>query len=66
MDEIWEFAGKKQKNTSKADKREGIGDLWPFVAVDAQIRMVATFLVPQHDPYHANTFIEDLASRLKP
>ena len=26
--------------------------------------MVAMFLVPRRDPYHANTFIEDLASRL--
>jgi len=24
MDEIWGFVGKKQKNASKADKREGI------------------------------------------
>jgi hypothetical protein len=64
MDKIWGFVGKKQKNASKTDKREGIGDVWTFVAVDAQIRMVATFLVPQRDPDHANTFIEDLASRL--
>lgn len=64
MDEIWGFVGKKQKNASKADKREGIGDVWTFVAVDAQVRTVATFLVPQRDPDHANTFIEDLASRL--
>lgn len=42
----------------------GIGDVWTFVAVDAQVRTVATFLVPQRDPDHANTFIEDLASRL--
>jgi len=47
MDESWGFVGKKQKNASKADKREGIGDVWTFVAVDAQIRIVATFLVPQ-------------------
>jgi hypothetical protein len=26
--------------------------------------MVATFVVPRRDPDHANTFIEDLASRL--
>jgi len=46
VDEIWGLVGKKQKNASKADKREGIGDVWTFVAVDAQIRMVATFSCP--------------------
>ena len=44
MDKIWEFVVKKQKSASKADKRKGVGDVWTFVAVDAQIRMVAMFL----------------------
>jgi hypothetical protein len=42
MDKIWEFVGKKQKSASKADKRKGIGDVWTFVAVDAQFPMVAS------------------------
>lgn len=64
MDEIWGFVGKKQKNASPADRRAGLGDVWTFVAIDAESKMVPCFLVGLRDRYHADCFVEDLAKRL--
>lgn len=43
MDEIWGFIGKKLKNATAADKKAGRGDVWTFVAIDAETRMVPSF-----------------------
>lgn len=64
MDEIWGFVGKKNKNASAADRRAGLGDVWTFVAIDAESRMVPAYLVGKRDGYHADAFVSDLASRL--
>lgn len=64
MDEIWGFVGKKQKNATQEDRREGMGDVWTFVAIDAESRMVPCYFVGKRDSYHADCFVEDLASRL--
>ena len=64
VDEIWGFVGKKQKNTKPGDRRKGLGDVWTFIALDADSKLIPSFLVGQRDAYHANCFIEDLANRL--
>jgi len=45
MDEIWGFIGKKQKRASVEDRAKGLGDVWTFVAVDVESRMVPAYLV---------------------
>lgn len=64
MDEIWGFIGKKQKNLRPGDASKGLGDVWTFVAIDAETRMVPCYFVGKRDAYSANTFVEDLAGRL--
>jgi IS1 family transposase len=64
LDEIWGFIGKKQKNTDDRDLRAGLGDVWTFIAIDAETRMVPCYFVGKRDGYHANSFVADLASRL--
>ncbi|HEY3901964.1 MAG TPA: hypothetical protein VGM54_25345 [Chthoniobacter sp.] len=64
LDEIWGFIGKKQKNLRPGDEAKGFGDVWTFVAIDAETRMVASYLVGKRDSYHANCFVEDLAERI--
>lgn len=64
LDEIWGFIGKKQKNASPADRRAGLGDVWTFVAIDAESKMVPNFFVGNRDRYSAHCFVEDLAKRL--
>ena len=64
MDEIWGYVGKKQRNTTAEDRQSGLGDVWTFVAIDAESRMVPAYFVGKRDSYHATCFVEDLASRL--
>ena len=64
LDEIWGFVGMKQKHATPQDRRDGRGDVWTFVAIDAESRMVPCYFVGKRDSYHATCFVEDLASRL--
>jgi IS1 family transposase len=64
MDEIWGFIGKKQKRATAEDRRAGMGDVWTFVAIDVESRMVPAYLMGKRDGYYADSFVDDLASRL--
>ncbi len=63
VDEIWGFIGKKQKRVKAREC--GKGDIWTFIALDAETKLVPAFLVGDRDAYHARTFMEDLSSRLR-
>ena len=65
-DEIWSFCHAKKKNV--APEYEGIfgyGDVWTWVAIDADTKLVPCWHVGRRDANAANEFIGDLASRLK-
>lgn len=63
VDEMWGFIGAKQK-TAKANGMEGAGDIWVWVALDAETKLVPSFLTGKRDKMHAVEFMDDLASRL--
>jgi IS1 family transposase len=63
-DEIWSFVGAKEKNTTADKKREGWGDVWTWVAMDADTKIVPCWFVGQRDAGCAYHFILDLAGRL--
>lgn len=64
-DEIWEFCYAKEKNVPVEHKGEfGYGDIWTFVAIDAQTKLVPCWLVGYRDAGHAYEFISDLKDRL--
>ena len=65
VDEIWGFIGKKAKRTSVAEKVAGMGDVWTFISLGADTKLIPSFMVGQRDTYHAKAFISDLAERLK-
>ena len=64
MDEVWGFVGKKQRNLRIGDDYRFVGDVWTFVSVDADSRMVPNYFIGKRDAYSANCFVEDLAARL--
>jgi len=65
LDEIWSFCYSKQKNIPDGMRNvEGIGDVWTWVALDADTKLVASWLVGTRDADCANAFISDVASRL--
>jgi len=61
VDEIWGFVGSKKKN---AVRTGNYGDVWTFIALDADTKLIPAFIVGKRDAYHAKAFMADLASRL--
>lgn len=64
-DEIWCFVGAKAKNTRLERKQEGWGDVWTWVAIDADTKLVVSYLVGGRDGGWARDFMEDCASRIR-
>jgi IS1 family transposase len=65
LDEIWSFCYAKEKNVPEAHKGElGYGDVWTWTAIDAETKLIPCWLVGWRDACHANTYVQDLASRL--
>jgi len=64
-DEIWAFCYAKEKNVP-ADKKGqfGYGDVWTWTAIDADTKLVPSFMIGNRDGRTASMFIDDLASRL--
>jgi IS1 family transposase len=64
-DEIWAFVGMKQKNVPQERKGEfGVGDVWTWVALDADTKLVPSYYVGMRDGSDAYRFLGDLAKRL--
>src|SRR3984957_10475348 len=61
VDEIWGFIGAKRNNAAKAG---AYGDVWTFIALDADSKLIPSFVVGKRDMYHTRAFMEDLAGRL--
>ena len=65
VDEIWSFTYAKQKNVATAkDAPEGAGDTRTWTAIDADSKMILSYLVGGRDSEYAMKFMDDLASRL--
>ena len=64
-DEIWAFCYAKQKNVP-ADKQgqDGVGDVWTWVAIDADTKLVLSWLIGRRDAEDALLFMQDVAARL--
>ena len=64
-DEIWTFCYAKEKNVPfKYKETFGYGDVWTWVAIDADTKLVPTFMVGNRDAKTAKIFMDDLAERL--
>src|ERR1700677_4579761 len=65
LDELWAFIGKKQRHVRATDDASRLGDMWAWVALDAETKLVPSFLVAKRDASSADVFVHDLASRLR-
>ncbi len=64
VDEVWGFIGMKKKTAKLLHAAPQFGDVWTWIAIDADTKLVPTFAIGDRSQYMANTFMEDLASRL--
>jgi IS1 family transposase len=63
-DEIWSFCGAKEKRTTQEQKAAGWGDIWTWTALDADSKLLVSFLVGDRGPHNCYEFMKDVASRL--
>src|ERR1700693_5924576 len=62
-DEIWCFVGKKRRNLRDSDPAE-LGYQWVFVAMDAESKLVPSFVIGKRTRETTLLFLRDLQSRL--
>jgi IS1 family transposase len=64
-DEIWSFTYAKAKNVAAAKAApEEAGDTWTWTALDADSKLIVSWLVGGRDSEYAMAFMDDLRSRL--
>jgi IS1 family transposase len=64
-DEIWQFCYAKAKNVPAEKKGQfGYGDVWTWVALDADTKLIPSWLVGNRTADSATRFLLDLESRL--
>src|ERR1035438_6729639 len=66
VDELWAFIYAKDKNVTPeiAAKHEGAGNIWLWVAIDADTKIVPCWYLGDRGQKSAHTFMSDLAARL--
>jgi IS1 family transposase len=64
-DEIWAFCYAKAKNVKTAKAApEGAGDIWTWTAIDADSKLVLSWMVGRRDYQVATMLMNDVAGRL--
>jgi|SRR5215510_5836178 len=64
LDELWAFVGKKQRHVTAEDDAGRVGDQWTYVAIDADTKLIPSFLVGKRTAENTNAFVSDVAARL--
>lgn len=66
VDEIWTFTYAKQRNVANAKAApDGAGDTWTWTALDAETKLIVSWMVGERDAATALDFMHDLRSRLR-
>ncbi len=63
-DEIWSFVYAKEKNIPQEQKSDNIGDVWTWTAIDADSKLMISWLVGDRTKETATIFMKDLADRV--
>jgi IS1 family transposase len=64
-DEIWQFVYAKAKNVPELMQGVfGFGDVWTWTAIDADTKLMVSYMVGPRNPHMAFELMKDVASRL--
>lgn len=63
-DEVWAYCYAKAKNVPDEKQGTGAGDVWTWTALDADSKLIISYLCGGRDARWAYQFMEDLASRV--
>jgi IS1 family transposase len=64
VDEIWGYIGKKRNRANAGDHAVGLGDVWTYIALDRDTKLIPTWFIGQRTLQHAEIFLRDLRNRL--
>jgi IS1 family transposase len=65
LDEIWSFCHSKEKNVApEHEDIFGYGDVWTWIAIDADTKLVPSFFIGERTDADALAFARDLKSRI--
>lgn len=65
LDELWSYVGKKQRQVKPNEDDTHVGDQWVYVAIDADTKLIPSFLVGKRTAENTNAFVDDVAWRLR-
>jgi IS1 family transposase len=63
-DEVWSFIYAKQKNVTEEQMAEGAGDCWTWTAIDADSKLIISYMLGDRGASTAQAFMQDVASRI--
>jgi IS1 family transposase len=64
-DEVWQFVYSKAKNVPEEKQGTfGFGDVWTWTAIDADTKLIISYVVGPRQPGSAFALMNDLASRI--
>jgi IS1 family transposase len=63
-DETWNFCYAKDANATLEQKAGGAGSVWTWIALDADSKLVVSYLSGGRDATWAHTFMSDVSGRL--
>jgi IS1 family transposase len=63
-DEIWQFVYAKQKNVSAEQMAKGAGDVWTWIAIDADTKLVISYTLGDRGAATAHAFMQDISRRV--
>jgi IS1 family transposase len=64
LDELWAFIQKKQRRVRRDEDVSRVGDVWTWVAICPDTKLVPSFMTGKRDRETAKAFVKDLAARL--
>ncbi len=63
-DEIWAFVYAKQKNVTLEQMQQGAGDVWTWTAIDADTKLIVSYMLGDRGASTAQSFMHDVAARV--
>jgi IS1 family transposase len=63
-DEVWSFVYAKQKNVTMEQMEQGAGDCWTWTAIDADSKLIISYMLGDRGASTAQAFMQDVASRI--
>ncbi len=64
-DEVWSFVYGKDKNLTMEQMQAGMGSVWTWTAIDADSKLIISYMLGDRGPLTAQAFMQDVASRVR-